>query len=75
MREEEGSKNDNQLRREIWSVIVMREEETKERRWIEKRNSQCDYYDRIRRIKRRMINWKVKWDNMIIMREEESTEQ
>jgi hypothetical protein len=39
----------------------MREEERSNQGWeIEKRNSKCDYYGRIRRIKRAMINCEEK---------------
>jgi hypothetical protein len=80
------------------NVIAMREKEGLIEWWeIEKRNSKCDCYDRIRRIKitminwnvncemnyyerrtmikRTMINWKEKWENKIMMREEEESKE
>jgi hypothetical protein len=47
-------KNDDQLKSEIGSSNVIREEEgSKERCSIEKRNMKCDCYERRRRIKKR----------------------
>jgi hypothetical protein len=47
------------------------------KRWeIEKKNMKWNCYKKRRKIKRTMLNWKVKWKNKIIMREEEgSTEE
>jgi hypothetical protein len=52
--------NDDQLKNQMESRIVMKEEEgTKEGWWFEKWNGKCECYDRIRRIKITMINWEV----------------
>jgi hypothetical protein len=67
-------KNDDKLRKEIWSVIVIREQGSKSDEKSRK-NSKCYSYGRVRKIKSAMSHWEEKWENMIIMREKGSKEQ